>query len=559
MHSSLDPSVHEEANWDLLYPVYVVNFSFLHTFSPSTLFEMKLAGYKMKWDSIPSSRDRSITGHSDLATGEITENGYWWSNWKSNRYSGAASFSHNADKFLGGSHDFKMGVEFEKAEGGGTYDFNGPYGVVFYDFNHAPYMAFKMTFKQWAVNYRTSLFAQDDWKIGESLVINPGIRFNIYRGQIPDLKQADKTVYKPTGIEPRLGFAWDVLKNHKTVLKAHYGRYYEGTKTYYIANMTPMSDMIFYSVGPNWSSLTELFRIPGIDLYSIDPNIKHPSMDSVVAGVEQVLGRDLSASVSLIYRKWNNFIESVDTTALFEKIPFTDPETGKVYTVYNQLNPGADKYYITNPKAGEDIGAATEDIVGVTPERTYKGIEFAINKRFSDNWQFYASYTYSKEEGTYSNSHTGHQSMNMGFATIYWDPTNQINLRGRSTISPPHVLKIQGTYIFPLGISLSAYYSFISGQTWTRYLLISGVNQRKPYLLTEPIGSRRLPATNNLDLRLSKFFLYKNLKAEFMLDLFNAFNQTRETRVNDVVGTRFNKPLSVIAPRTFRAGFRFWF
>ena len=405
-------------------------------------------------------------------------------------------------------------------------------------------MAEKASGKQWADFWRISFYAKDDWKIGESFVFNPGLRFDIYRGSIPDLPQSDKTVYKPTGLEPRLGFVWDIFKTHNTVLKAHYGRYYEGTKTYYIDKMTPASDLIYYSVGPNWSSLTPLYTIPGQDLYSIDPNIKQPSMDQIVAGVEQVIAKDLSASVSLIYRKWKNFVESVNTTATFEAVPFTDPETGQVYTVYNQTNPGQDHYYITNPEAGKDIGAADPNIVMVTPERSYKGIQFIINKRFSKNWQFYASYVYSREEGTYSNLYTAHQSFEMNQSTIYWDPTNQVNIKGRSAISPPHVLKIQGTYVFPLDISLSAFYSYFSGGTWTRCLLIDSVDQgTKPYLLTEPIGSRRLPATNNLDLRVEKSLRHRNFRLSLMLDMFNIFNQGVETSVQDIVGPLFGMPL----------------
>ena len=110
----------------------------------------------------------------------------------------------------------------------------------------------------------------------------------IYRGSIPPLNQ---TVFKPTAREPRIGFACDLFKNHKTVLKAHFGTYMEGTKTYYFAQMTPMSDDTYYAVGPNWSTLTKLYTIPGANLYSCDPNIKYPGASQFVLGVEQVLGR----------------------------------------------------------------------------------------------------------------------------------------------------------------------------------------------------------------------------------------------------------------------------
>jgi len=556
LHSSMSPLVDDAANWDLLYPVWVGNMSYLHTFSPMTLFEMKVAGYTMTWDSIPSSRDRSISGHYDLATGWMSQNGYWWSHWLSRRFGVTATLSHSIDKFLIGSHDFKAGFEFERSRGGGNYDFNGPDKVVYYDWNGAPYIAFKMLYKQDAINYRYSFYIQDSWKVSDSLVLNPGLRFNIYRGQVPDL---GKTVYKPENFEPRVGFVWDVFKDHNTALKAHFGRYNESSKTYYFASMTPMSDQTYYFVSSNWESISEWYTIPGEDLYTIDPNIKHPSMDQLVAGVERVLGKDFSLSLSFIYRKWHDFIEPVNLTSVYEKISFTDPETGKTYTIYNQTNAGEDKYYITNPKAGVDYGAATPDIVYVTPERQYRGFEISLNKRFSNKWQLFISYVYSKEDGTYSNAHTYAQTMNMGMSTLYTDPNNQINLKGRSVISPPHIFKIQATYVLPLDFSLSAFYSLYSGLTWTRIFALN-VNQYGSYLMTEPMGSRRLKAVNNLDLRLEKSFRYRSYRLSVMLDMFNVFNQGRATSVQELAGSEdFGKPLSVNAPRTFRAGVRFWF
>jgi hypothetical protein len=319
-----------------------------------------------------------------------------------------------------------------------------------------------------------------------------------------------------------------------------------------------MADSTYYSVLPNWAGISELYTIPGTDLYSIDPDIKHPSMDQLVAGVERVLGKDLSVSLSFIYRKWRNFIEPIDLTSVYATETFTDPDTGKTWTIYNQTNAGEDKYYITNPRAGKDYGAATPNIVSVSPERKYAGLEISLTKRFSDNWQLFASYVYSKEDGTYSNAHTATQSMNMGMSTVFSDPNNQINLKGKSVISPPHIFKVQGTYLFPLGFSMSAFYSFYSGQTWTRAISLQ-VSQYGSYLLAEPMGSRRMPNVSTLDVRLEKSLSYRNFKLSLMVDLFNALNQSRETSVQELVNSNFGKPLSVNAPRTFRFGARIMF
>jgi hypothetical protein len=542
-----------EANQDLLYPVYAGNLSFLHMFSPSTILEIKATGYDMSWDSIPSSGKRDIAGHYDLATGVFSRNLYFWSHWYSSRLGTTASLSTSVDNLIRGSHDFKFGVEFERSPGGGSYDFNGPDKVVYYDFNGEPYLAEKFVYSQDAINTRISFYAQDAWKIAENIVINPGLRFNIFRGSIPPLKSGDKTVYKPTGFEPRLGFVWDILKTHKTLLKAHYGRYFEGTKTYNFAQMTPMSDDTYYTVGPDWSTLTELFTIPGVDLYTMDPDIKHPAADQFVLGLEQELAKNFAASVSFIYKNWFNIIDPVNVGGIFEPMSVSDPDTGEIYTVYNQTNPGGDHYYITNPEAGKDIGAAYPDIVSFTPKRKYRALEIALTKRLADNWQLFVSYVYSKEEGNYSSENIP------GMETLFFNPNNQINSYGIFRSSVPHIFKVQGTYFLPWGFSLSAFYTYFTGTPWQRTLLITGLNQGTATIRTEEPGSRRLPDTNNLDFRLEKSFYYRNFRLSMMLDVFNLFNQSREVNIYSNAGVNFGKPTEICIPRSFRAGLRLFF
>ncbi|MCK7499661.1 MAG: TonB-dependent receptor [Comamonadaceae bacterium] len=129
---------------------------------------------------------------------------------------------------LAGSHDFKVGFEAERS--GGYWDMTLPGGVAYYTLDNEPYMAFAQHGYQGFDNWLFSWYLQDDWKIGKTLTINPGLRYNIARGTVPGI---DETVWKPhQGLEPRIGFAWDVTGRQKTVLKAHLGKYYEGTRSY---------------------------------------------------------------------------------------------------------------------------------------------------------------------------------------------------------------------------------------------------------------------------------------------------------------------------------------
>jgi len=539
-----------DSNDDVLYPVYMGNISYLHMFSPSTVFEIKADGYDMNWVMRPSSRNRDIAGHVDLITGVWSRNLYTQDDWYSSRVGTTASVSTILDKFIVGSHALKFGAEFERARGGGFEDFNGPDNVVYWDLDGSPYLAEKTGYVQDVTFLHFAFYAQDSWKITENFVLNPGLRYNIYRGSIPPMKQ---TVYTPTGWEPRVGFVWDLFKDHKTVLKAHYGRYLEGTKTYAIAQMTPGLSDTYYTVGPNWSSLTELYTIPAANLYSIDPNIKQPGANQFVLGLEQALGKNFSASVSIMHKNWFNLIDPVNTGSPYQALSYTDPTTGQVYTIYNNLDPSAAHYYITNPVKGKDIGAAFPGIVMFTPTHKYDALEISLTKRMSNNWQLAASYVYSHETGNYSTANIP------GMTTIFLDPNNEINATGQFPYSIPHIFKLQGTYFLPLGFSVSAFYNLYSGTTWTRRLTITGFDQGLVRIWAEPQGSRRLQATNILDLRAEKSVYYKEMRLSLTLDIFNLFNQSVVTDVAYDSGLNLGKPIAVTIPRSFRMGLKLFF
>ena len=88
----------------------------------------------------------------------------------------------------------------------------------------APYLAYSYGYDVSATNNRTSAFAQDSWKIGDRLTINPGVRVDFIRGGNPTTGNA----YSTNNAAPRLGFAWDVTGDLSTVVKGAYSQYYEG-------------------------------------------------------------------------------------------------------------------------------------------------------------------------------------------------------------------------------------------------------------------------------------------------------------------------------------------
>ncbi|HEX3821097.1 MAG TPA: TonB-dependent receptor [Candidatus Sulfotelmatobacter sp.] len=65
----------------------------------------------------------------------------------------------------------------------------------------------------------TELYGQDSWKITQNFTLNYGLRYSL------DTQFAPLTTYKKD-FAPRVSFAWDPLKDHKTVIRGGYGIFY---------------------------------------------------------------------------------------------------------------------------------------------------------------------------------------------------------------------------------------------------------------------------------------------------------------------------------------------
>lgn len=551
-------------------PEVVWNLSWKSVLSEASILNVAWAGYSGHHDSNPAS-GFSTPGHLDVKTEEASGNAQLFGLLNRLRHQVNVSLIHHASDFMKGEHDSKIGAEIERSS---LHNRAGFPGGAFFQDNAGPEIdpstgmsdpytlaQFGGDFEARARNERVSLYAQDSWRIGTRLTLNPGLRMDLNRGKV-----SSGTVFRTNPLAPRIGFAWDLKGDARSVLKAHYGRYYEALYTDFYQDLDPgaflplTTQKIFNTSG----FVQNVSTIPG-QKFAMDPHIRHPRLDQYILGFDREVGHGIVLSGTLVYRRNRDLIETVSRDGQFVPVKGEIPGTGRKATLFDYLNPSTDLLLYTNP-----------------PElhRTYRAAILSATRRLRGNWQLQASYVYSRARGNTDNlGPMGIESPGLGantpdfYGRFLDTPNSLVNAEGRLTHDQTHQVKLQGTRLFPsLHLSVSADYTFHSGDTWTPRtdcLLTDDGNgvigdgilgchsfpQGTVLYLAEPRGSRRLPSRSELDLRVEwTHALAGDRSLRLYGDILNLNNQGRATEVETFLGPEAGKPATLNFPRNLRLG-----
>jgi hypothetical protein len=556
-------------------PEAVWNLQWRHLFGTRTFAEVKYSGW---WGYyyldpkvlVPSSYDGTTGGYSGGAWS------YYYADRGRNQVN--ASISHYAEAF--GKHDLKFGVEIERSKVHSQYGYNQ--GLYYYDYTayypKGQYYAYTYNYDAEGRNGRESVFAQDSWKPTDRLTINAGVRVDFVRGRSAIL---DKTLYSNTNWAPRIGFAFDATGDGKTVLKGHYGQYYEAILYWQYARSLPgWNDFVGYAYdpegdfcGPLGNCFTEDSRL-AYPQYQVDPDMKHPRVDEWTAGIERELTKDVRLSVTGIWRQDKNIQGSVYPDARWEPTEVENGLTGQPITVYNWANQEESETtpLLTNPDGFAYLDPDGNVLGRARAERKYKALMLILDKRFSDRWQGRISYVLSKAEGSIDNSGAN----TFGASTVFQTPSRAlINAYGRPVYDRTHEVKVYGTWQIPkIEVGLNAYYRFLSGTNWTPYQRYSSrllsyplSSGRQPFL--EPRGNRRLDNESYLDLRIEKIFKVGagTDRIAVYTDVQNLFNAGTVIDANERYPSvsianedvEFGSPTTIIGPRRWLLGARWSF
>ncbi len=297
-------------------------------------------------------------------------------------------------------------------------------------------------------------YGQDRWEY-EGMVVNYGLRWDMFSpGSAAAIELTNEDVdanvvkYK-TAFQPRLGFAFPITE--RDGFHFHYGRFVQ----------FPSREYLFASqdaVG-NAGTLG-------------NPNLEPETTVQYSAGIKHQFSDYIAGQFSLY---------SKDIYDLIAATTVTDQATCNTLARY------INKAYASS-----------------------RGIEMTLEKRYSDNYQFNFSYTYSFADGVASSSEFGAAPEGLQYLPnqelpLAWDQRHTLNLL---------------LYLAEPGVwSTSFTFSYGSGFPWTP----SDRFARRQDPMLE--NSERLPATYSLDIQFERTINFYGKRLSLQMQAFNLLNQ----------------------------------
>ena len=415
-------------------------------------------------------------------------------------------------------------------------------------------------------NNHLAFFAQDDWRVHPQFVFNLGLRYELDTDvkDIGHLSQLNPLILpflkgkrgKDTdNFGPRVGFNWST-RSGKTSVHGGYGIYYDRV-TLEINSLERGLDgralpvevrggNVFFltpagTFAPGAPTVASPFTGPifpgagagGINI--IDNNLQNPMVQQFDLGFQQVIGTNLVAQADYIHDLGTHFIIG-----------------RSIGTVFNPV------------VGGQDVVKNLESSVNTK----YDGLLLSLQKRFSDRYQFRASYTLSKAFN-YANDDQ------IPFANGPLDPNNLRREYGPTPNDQRHRFVFSGAVNLPYGFNMATLWTLASAVPMDILLpdassrvpafqrnaggrafhtaselnaALTALNAGQPVAMQLPLvspGAKFGDNFNSLDLRLAKEFkIHERLRLQALAEALNILNITNILGVSNLNYSGFNNVLA---------------
>jgi hypothetical protein len=411
-----------------------------------------------------------------------------------------------------------------------------------------------------------ALFMQDDWRVKPYFTVNLGLRYETELMPSPQianpalpLSRKFPNDFKDFG--PRLGFAWDLTHNGKTIVRGGYGIFYGRIINSTIANAITNTGVLssaqlgfFFlpsdSGAPLYPNVLATAPPPASftpQVVQFAPNTSNPMVHEFDLDFQREIAPNTVISVSYLGSLGGNLPRFVD-------INLNSPASTVTYTVSGGSQSGQTLTVplFKGPRPNLGFNSITDISNSVTSK--YNALVVALNRRFYQGFQIQTSFTYShaNDAGQSSQTFTASNNVLNPFDLTQEQGRSNFDIRERFNVGAvwtPDLYKgsrlilkelINGFTISPLiAISAGAPYTAMlqgnaPGGVSSGILGAGGTNR----LAGIPPNAFQMPRTANVDLRLEKSFRLTERRAfTLTADAFNALNHTNFTAVDNQIYT----------------------
>ncbi|HST50524.1 MAG TPA: TonB-dependent receptor [Pyrinomonadaceae bacterium] len=528
-----------------------------------------------------------------------------------------------------GNHGFKFGADFVwEPTLGGIFAFNSAPEYDF-QFDVADILGDPVTFPQGlntpgtvgdillsggdpSFNLRGGAkqfawYVQDDWKVTPRFTLNMGVRYDVDLGFVDSAHAAQNRAFIALKIigspwaqrtpqddknnySPRLGFAWDLKGNAKSVLRGGFGIYYDQSFLNVPLFAVQQANPEIYATFTNDN--------PGLSLASSPPTIPRP----LVNPLPHTRGRMLDPFFESPYsEQWNmgyaqelgkNMALEFDYVHILGLHEFTgldiNPKIGPLINAQrttSSLQPRIlDSQFAAHAaELTAAFGTATPfDRISVAQSdgrSRYDGFTVSFRRRYANHYQLNAHYTLSKAVAWFGQAGDfGNAAQNQFFK---FDPAADF---GPTDADERHRFVVSGIFDLKWGFQVAPIFQASSPRYWSVFPdCLCDINRDGVTLENRasrdgndqhslPPNTMKGDSFSQLNLRVSKFFNFgENKKLGLFFEAFNVFNTANFGRefqntqgeadfgkpVNFFGATGFSEPLGI--PFQAQLGARFSF
>jgi hypothetical protein len=433
----------------------------------------------------------------------------------------------------------------------------------------------------------TAAFVQDQWQMAPNFTLNVGVRYELD-------SQYGALATDKNNFAPRVSFAWDPFKDHKTVIRAGYGIFYspiygqiaDVVQTLGLVNgvrqiaqtFVPLtgvpgappsltSALIYQTLFAEGKvqcttpaagnaacitpadltqfgiNITHTGPVPPLSvLFSGQPNYQNPYSQQAEFGIEREITKGWAVSLSGIYVHTIGLPVALDTNALPTTPVINAPIglTGVNATVpFRAWNSAGCAGALVFNCFGSPL-LLQNDVYSSKGAALYEGAILEVKKRFSQHFSVLANYTLSKAFDTVTD-------FNSDFGPF--DNTNLSAERALSNFDQRHKVVI-ATVVdtgnsagrFFSNFQLSPVFKYNSGHPFN---LLAGadVNGDRHSTNDRPVGAARNtgqgPDYMDFDMRITRRFkMGDRADLQLLAEGFNLVNRTNYASVNNIVGPK---------------------